>query len=226
MTTAILTRRLEENQMAAAALRAAAQFWFVVAVIGQWAFLYYILAFYGRTTFSGHFEAWTRNVFLRKGYVAGDTTGNVAFAAHALLAAVIAFGGAIQLIPLVRSRAIALHRWIGRVFFVTAFGLSVSGLYVLWFHGNPPDPVHGIAISLNAVLIILFIVLAWRSAVRSDIAVHRRWRCVPILLQMPSGLPELESWSGSWRAGKCLDLAEFTMDLSLCSLTLVAMQYR
>lgn len=94
----------------------------MVAVIGQWAFLYYIVAFYGPSTFTGNFQAWTKNTFLRMSYVAGDTAGNLGCAAHALLAAVVAFGGAIQLIPQIRTRAISVHRWIGRVFLWTALG--------------------------------------------------------------------------------------------------------
>jgi hypothetical protein len=177
MSTAVLTNRLELKSHADIALKAAAGFWFVVAVIGQWVFLYYIVAFYGRSTFTGNFQAWTKNNFLKQGYIAGDRVGNLVFAAHALLAAVIAFGGAIQLIPQIRTRAISVHRWNGRVFAVTALGLSVSGLYTLWMHGKTPSPfdVHALVISLNAVLIIVFIALAWRSALRREISTHRRW---------------------------------------------------
>jgi len=54
------------------ALKAAARFWFLVAVIGQWAFLYYyyILAFYGTSTLQENFEGWSKNTFLLKTYVA------------------------------------------------------------------------------------------------------------------------------------------------------------
>jgi uncharacterized membrane protein len=177
MSTAVLTGKLGLNSGADTALRAAAQFWFVVAVIGQWAFLYYIAAFYGPSTFTGNFQAWTKNPFLHKGYIAGDTAGNLVFAAHALLAGVIAFGGAIQLIPQIRARAIAVHRWNGRLFVLTALGLSVSGLYVIWLRGKRPSivDVGALAISLNAVLIITFVTLAWRSAHSHEISTHRRW---------------------------------------------------
>src|SRR5216684_7524980 len=59
------------------ALKAATGFWFLVAVIGQWAFLYYIVAFYGPSTLQEDFQAWSKNTFLFKGYVAGDTAGNL-----------------------------------------------------------------------------------------------------------------------------------------------------
>ncbi len=177
MSTAVMTNRLELNSVADKTLKAAARFWFVVAVIGQWAFLYYIIAFYARSTFRGNFQAWTKNTFLHKGYIAGDTAGNLIFASHALLAGVIAFGGAIQLIPQIRTRAIAVHRWNGRLFAVTALGLSVSGLYTIWLHGKRPSIVDAgaLAISLNAVLIITFVALAWRSALSREISTHRRW---------------------------------------------------
>ena len=103
-------KRHSLQDFADTALKAAAGLWFLVAVIGQWAFLYFIVAFYGPSTLQGNFEAWSKNTFLFKGYIAGDTAGNLAFAAHVLLAAVIAFGGAIQLIPQIRTRAITVHR--------------------------------------------------------------------------------------------------------------------
>ncbi len=175
MSTGVLTEKLELNSIADSALKAAARFWFLVAVIGQWAFMYYILAFYGPSTVKGNFQAWTKHPFLNMSYVAGDIVGNLAFAAHVLLAAVIAFGGAIQLIPQIRTRAISVHRWIGRVFFVTALGLSASGLYMEWVRGDRFNMVGAVAISINAVLIILFCCLAWRSARSHEISAHRRW---------------------------------------------------
>ena len=182
MSTAVWTNRLGLNSVADTALKAAARFWFVVAVIGQWAFMYYIVAFYGTSTFTGNFQAWSKNRGLFKGYVPGDTAGNLVFASHALLAAVIAFGGAIQLIPWIRTRALAFHRWNGRLFFVTASGLSLSGLYMNWVRGARADVVGAIATSLNAVLIFSCIGLAWRSVRAREISSHRRWAVRTYLL--------------------------------------------
>ena len=127
MTTAALTGGRRAKAAADRALDAAARFWLLMAVIGQWIFLYYITAFYGVSTLAGNFPAWRKNHALIKGYVPGDTAGNLAFAAHALLAGVIAFGGAVQLIPQIRARAPAVHRWNGRLFAVTALELWVAG---------------------------------------------------------------------------------------------------
>src|SRR5262249_45173418 len=74
----------------------ASRFWFIVALIGQWAFFAYIAAFYGSSTASGHLEVWNRlEVLGRTPYVPGDDTGNAAYATHALGAGIIAFGGAL-----------------------------------------------------------------------------------------------------------------------------------
>lgn len=156
-------------------LARAAIAWFVIALIGQWAFFTYIAAFYGPSTLSGHFETWAKNPMLIKGYVAGDRAGNLAFGGHALMAAVMALSGASQLIPQIRARWPRFHRWNGRVFMVLALGLSVTGLYMIWVRHADTGLAGRIAITGDAVLILTFGALAWRSAVARDFAAHRRW---------------------------------------------------
>lgn len=163
------------DALADRALAASAQFWFIAAVIGQWAFLYYIAAFYGPSTLSGDFPAWARNPLLSKGYVAGDTAGNLAFAAHALLAGVIAFGGALQVLPQLRNRWPAVHRWNGRLFLIVVCGLAFSGLYLVWMRQPTPARLGDLATSLNAALILAFAGLAFAAARGRDFAAHRRW---------------------------------------------------
>lgn len=161
--------------VASAVLSGSALFWWFAAIAGQWAFLCYIAMLYGVSTLTGNFQVWTKNHLLAKGYVPGDTAGNLAFGAHALMAGVIAFGGTVQLIPWIRRRAIALHRWNGRLFIVTALGVSVTGLYMIWIRQASPSFVNSLGISLDAALIILFAGLAWRSVRARDIDSHRRW---------------------------------------------------
>ena len=158
-----------------AALAVAARLWFITAVIGQWAFLYYIAAFYDAASLRGDFSAWSRNTLLLKGYIAGDTPGNFAFAAHVLLAAIVTFGGALQLIPQIGTRWVAVHRWNGRLFVLTAMAGAISGLLMIWVRGSRANFTAGLATSIDAVLIIAFAALAWRSALAREIATHRRW---------------------------------------------------
>jgi len=156
-------------------LDAAARLWFVSALIGQWAFLYYIAGFYDVATLRGNFALWNKNTHLLKGYVAGDTAGNLAFAFHVLLAAIVTFGGALQLISQARPRLHSVHRWNGRLFLLTALGGALSGLYMIWVRGSRANLTAGLATSLDAALIIAFAVLAWRAARARAFTTHRRW---------------------------------------------------
>lgn len=157
-------------------LNGAATFWFVVMLAGQWVFLYYIASFYGPSTLSGDFAAWDTNPFLSHGYVAGDSMGNLAFAGHVLMAAIIVFGGTLQLIPQIRARAKWLHRWNGRVFLLVAMLVSLTGL---WMDVTREIVVEGLAanfaISFNGVLVIILGALAWRAAAARNFVSHRRW---------------------------------------------------
>lgn len=157
------------------ALTGAAAFWWLVAIIGQWAFLYYILALYGASTATGNFAVWRTNKLLFKGYVPGDTAGNLAFAAHALFAGYMAFGGLLHLVPQIRARAPRFHRWNGRIFVLTALGVSLTGLYMVWVRHSNPSLNGSLATTLNGVLIILFAGLAWRTARAGAFDSHRRW---------------------------------------------------
>lgn len=161
------------------ALKAAAALWFLTAVAGQWLFVYYITGFYGPSTLSGDFEDWNRRDPVM-GYVAGDTVGNLFFAAHVLIAGVLTFGGALQLVPQIRARAIAFHRWNGRLFLLAAIAAASGGLYLEWVRGaalasEGTALVEAAGLTLNAVLILAFAGLAWRAVRAKHIAAHQRW---------------------------------------------------
>jgi hypothetical protein len=158
-----------------AALDAAARLWFASALLGQWVFLYYIAGFYDAATLRGDFALWNKNTHLLKGYVVGDTAGNLAFAAHVLLAAIVTFGGALQLLSQSRVRFHLVHRWNGRLFLVTAIAGAVSGLYMVWVRGSRANLTAGLATSVDAALIITFALLAWRAARARAFTTHRSW---------------------------------------------------
>ena len=176
MAEAALARAPVRAPVTQAALRTSAAFWLLAALIGQWAFFYYIAAFYGVSTVTGEFEVWNRLEPLsgHASFRPGDVMGNIAFGAHALGAGVVALGGAVQLIPLVRRRWPAFHHWNGRVFLFTVVALSLSGFY-LTFTRKPPDSFNDWATSANGVLILLFAALALTFALKRNIAVHQRW---------------------------------------------------
>jgi hypothetical protein len=173
VSTDVLTRRWELTSTANAALKAAAQFWFLVAVTGQLVFAGYVAVFYGRAVAQGNFAAW--NDVMPHGHIPGDTMGNLAVALHLVLAVMVIVGGALQLVPRIRHRAPAVHRWTGRIYILAAFAISLGGLYMVWVRGSVGDTSQHIAISLNAVLIMLCAAFALRHALARNFGAHRRW---------------------------------------------------
>jgi hypothetical protein len=160
-------------------LQRAAALWFITAVAGQWLFVYYITVFYGPATAAGDWAAWDRNEKLTDGYIAGDGVGNFLLASHLIGAAAVTFAGTLQLVPWIRERAIALHRWNGRVFMSAALTGALGGLYLEWVRGTglraPTGLASAFGVTLNAVLILVFIAFAWLAARNRNIVAHRVW---------------------------------------------------
>ncbi len=156
------------------ALKAAAAIWFVVAVMGQWMFVAYIVSFYGGAMAQGDLARW--NKVVSPGYIRGDRMGNFALALHLFLAVIITVGGPLQLIPQIRARLPLFHRWNGRMYLLTAFAISITALYMVWIRGGIfGNFVQHIGISLNAVLILFCAAMALRYALVRKFGVHRRW---------------------------------------------------
>lgn len=158
---------------AAKALRASGTAWFLTAMLGQWLFVIYIAGFYGGAAAQGDFARW--NDVLVGGYVAGGTIGNVALAAHLLLAAIITIGGPLQLLPRIRTRFLPFHRWNGRLFILTAIVISLTGIYMVWTRGTAGGAAMRVGISINGLLILIAAATAWRLARARRVAAHRRW---------------------------------------------------
>lgn len=173
MSTAVWTNRLELNSVADSALKVAVRFWFVVALMGQLVFAFAVASFYGLTAARGDWQGWTK--FMPHGYMPGQTMGNGVAAMHVFSAAIIIVAGALQLIPQIRNRFPVFHRWLGRIYVVTAFTLSGAGLYLLWFRGTVGDFSQHVGSTLNAVLIMVCAVMALRYAMARDFKTHRRW---------------------------------------------------
>jgi hypothetical protein len=152
----------------------AVTFCFAMIVLGQGLFLLFILAFYYPSTLSGAFADWNGKPLIM-GYRAGDLAGNLAFGTHVLLAAVITGAGLVQVVPAIRRRWPALHRWNGRVYLVTALLLAIGGLGMVWVRGSYMNIAGAIGITIDALLILGCAAMAWRQARRRRFAAHRRW---------------------------------------------------
>lgn len=155
-------------------LKGAGLLWFLVATAGQWTFVWYILNAYGVTTATGNIEDWNKTGLI-VGYVGGDAFGNLMFALHVLLAAVITVGGTLQLIPVLRYRLPAVHRWNGRLFVIIAVVMAIGGLWMSWFRDARLSDLGALGVSLNGVLILIVAPVALRLAMARRIDEHRRW---------------------------------------------------
>jgi uncharacterized membrane protein len=157
-------------------LTGAALFWLAVFLLGQLAFFYYLVAFYGVTIATNNLAAW--NVFKQFGvtsYIPADTIGNFAFGSHALGAAIVAIAGGLQLVPAVRRRLPRFHRINGRIFLLTCVILTLSGLYLVWIRKAPPASFSELTTTLNAALILTCSYFVVRRALARDIKNHSRW---------------------------------------------------
>jgi len=174
MSTAVMTPRLELDSFAESALKAAAKFWFVLAVAGQFVFAFAIASFYGMTALHGGIQAWNKVLVVQ--YTAGATMGNAAIVGHILFGTLISIAGAFQIIPQIRNRFPVFHRWNGRLYLLAAFTQGVTGLYMTLFSKRIQfSGMQRFPISLSGVLLVLFAVLALRYAMARDFKTHRRW---------------------------------------------------
>jgi hypothetical protein len=148
--------------------------WFLLLMIGQIAFVAFILSHYGSRIITGNISAWNDKSIIT-GYVPGDFIGNLMLGVHVMLAAVMTLGGLAQLIPKLRQKYPAVHRWNGRVFLLLAVCLALGGLWMTWVRGSHLSIISGLSVSLNGVLILIFSALALRHAVARRIALHRKW---------------------------------------------------
>jgi hypothetical protein len=165
--------RPSQRQIADTALKAAAAFWFVVVVLGQLLFAFSVASFYGLAAARGNWQQWNRT--MAHGYSVDHPIGNAVVAIHLASAVIILLSGAAQLIPQFRRWAPRFHRWNGRVYMVTAFSVSLAGLYMMWVRGSVGDLLQHLGQSLDGVLIMGCCVMALRYALARDFKTHRRW---------------------------------------------------
>ena len=158
-----------------------ARAWFVAALAGQWVFAAYILWVLARPLLLDDGAAVNRTSLIT-GHVEGDTLGNASLLAHVLAAAVLNLVGLLQLVPALRRRYPGWHRVMGRAFMTLALVGVATGLYMTWLRGSRLSDVSAVAISLNGVLIVLAVFMAWRLALQRRFDEHRRWAIRTFLL--------------------------------------------
>lgn len=174
MTNTISNQRSSSPSLANTILKGTGVLWFLTAVIGQWIFVYYIAGYFGPLLLQGGLEG-LKETHLPHGYAAGDFIGNLAVAAHLVLAVIIVGGGPLQLMPFIRNRFPTFHHWNGRVYLLAVVATSIAGLFIVWTRGTVGGLPGLYGISLDAVLIIVFAAITVRYAIAREIDTHRRW---------------------------------------------------
>lgn len=167
---------LKNNLTATKLLKASTIFWFVITAIGQFIFAGYVAIYHGSLIFQKGLEGMDET-HMPNGYISGDNIGNIVLAVYLLTAVMIIAGGPLQLIPQVRTKFLKFHRWLGRLYIIFVLFGATAGLYLIW---TRPIPAFGniyqnIAISIEALLIIVFAFLTLRYAMARKIRMHRRW---------------------------------------------------
>lgn len=167
------TPRAHDLARAPGLLQGALYAWLAVAMAGQLVFAAYVLGLYGRAAANGQWEQWSR--VTPRGYVPGDTLGNLVFGTHLLFTVVVVLGGFVQLVPALRRHAPAVHHWNGRVYLGAAVVLALGGITLMLTRGTVGSAWQQAGTGLNGVVILLCAALAWRHARARRIAQHRRW---------------------------------------------------
>ena len=154
-------------------LRGVSTGWLGVTLLGQIVFAAYVLALYGGAQAAGELQRW--NTATPRGHVPGEPWGNLVFGSHVAFTVVVVFGGLIQLLPVLRRHAPALHRWNGRLYLVSAAVLAVGGVLMLLTRGTVGSAWQQAGTALNGAVILVCALVAWRHARARRIAAHRRW---------------------------------------------------
>jgi hypothetical protein len=155
-------------------LRGSGIVWYLVAALGQAAFIWFIVAHYGGHTLAGNYPSWNDKPLI-DGYLDGDHAGNVMFILHVLLASVTTLGGLLQLLPQLRRASPTFHRWNGRLLIALAVFMSLGGLWLVWVRGTRLSFISAIAVSTDAILILVFGSLTLYYAIIKRFHIHRRW---------------------------------------------------
>lgn len=199
--------------------------WFALALTGQLMFAIYICFRYGMALYSGNPENMNLSTHIT-GYVEGDFSGNSMLYIHVFGAAILSFGGMLQLIPLLRTSFPVLHRINGRVFFTLGLLGALTGLYLTWLRGTRLSDVGAIGISLNGVLIVVAIYLAWRYAVEKKYSQHRRWAVYAFFLVNAVWTLRLFLMGGiSQLAGLATTVHWMALPISCCLLHVICCQW-
>ena len=182
------TQQLSDTQMQTAfksankaktALDLSVKSWFVIALTGQWAFAVYILLVYVVSQFVG---IELGDIVPAQSFKKADGMDLALAFLHVIPAVYLSLLGCTQLVPAMRNKYRAFHRWNGRIFFTLGISGALTGLYLQWGAGFRLSDIGSLGITLNGILIPIAIFLAWKHAINKRFDLHMRWAVHSFLL--------------------------------------------
>jgi len=184
-----------DRALSAAALRWSGRLLVATTWVSGAIFAVYILAFFGGSAIRGMAERW--NESLPGLHDAAAPLATAAIGAHFLAGGVLLLLGPIQLFGAVRRRVPVLHRWLGRVYVVSAGLAGVGGLAFIAGSGTVGGTLMDVGFGLYGVLMILCAVLAYTNARSGRYDRHRAWAIRLFALTVGSWLYRMEyaAWS-------------------------------
>lgn len=172
MNNAILSNAFLNLVSAQKGLKASVVGWSVIALAGQWAFALYISVLYVLTALYGlDITSFSPAPNLKQ----ADGALLLLFFIHVVPAIYLSLFGLLQLIPKLRNRFRTFHRFNGTVFFILSFSGAITGLTLQWSKGWQTNTAASLGITLNGILILLAVSLAWFYARTKQFNLHKRW---------------------------------------------------
>ena len=153
-------------------------------------FAAYILVFFGGAIAGGIGERWNRA--LPGLYDPGAPLATFAIGAHFLTGGALLLLGPIQLIGRLRRAVPALHRWLGRLYVVSAGIAGLGGLGFILGQGTIGGPLMDLGFGLYGGLMVLSAGFAYAHARAGRIEAHRAWAIRLFALTIGSWLYRME----------------------------------
>ncbi|MEM9833175.1 MAG: DUF2306 domain-containing protein [Bacteroidota bacterium] len=147
----------------------------LVSVVWVSALLFglYILAFYFIALLQGNTEQW--NEVLPGLYDKQTRAATTGIGIHFAAGGIILILGCIQLIDPVRLKYPIIHRWLGRLYVLSALGAAIGGLVFIFIKGTIGGLVMDIGFTGYGVLTLLAAIATIRYAISGNFKLHRAW---------------------------------------------------
>ncbi|HEY3812903.1 MAG TPA: DUF2306 domain-containing protein [Caulobacteraceae bacterium] len=159
--------------------------WISAAIFGL-----YILAFYIGAIPRDAMSGW--NHTLPGLYEPRTPMATLAIGGHFLAGAILLMLGPVQFIRAIRSRVPAVHRWLGRLYVLSAGVAGVAGLSFIVMKGTVGGPVMSVGFGLYGALVALSALQTYRYGLARNQVVHSAWATRLFALVIGSWLYRLE----------------------------------